>query len=266
MNDEHVIPKSLGGFRSTVIRASIRLNSHFATRIDGPVADDPLIIFGRRDARARGHSRKDPLPRLRGARAWKRGEALPGGEARYTVEIPGSGQAKVWDRRAGAYLRGDVFKDTAFFIEDWKIDHLARLRFAVKTLVGVGWKLFHTDLLDSLDMDFLRAILSPDTDPEASVSGRLTFSDPVLATQDPEEQRALKDLEQALVREKITTILMREFDGDLEWSVACVGHLVGTIRVPVKVPLLRGDVKPRGGIRLEIMREGLRPVLVEPFG
>ena len=58
LNDEHVIPKSLGGFRSTVIRASRELNSQFATTIDARIANDAMVQFGRRDANARGHSKK----------------------------------------------------------------------------------------------------------------------------------------------------------------------------------------------------------------
>jgi hypothetical protein len=267
MNDEHVIPKSLGGFRSTVIRSSAKLNSMFATTIDARVADDPLIIFGRRDANARGHSRKQPIPRLRGAQAWKAGEPFRRGEAPYTIEIPGNGSAaKVWDRRTRSYLSPGVFHDTGFIIYDFNIDHTARLKFTVKTLLGVGWKFFGADLLQAVDVEFLRSLLVSDFEIGEGVNdGALSYTDPVLARQGSSDQEVIQGIERALVRNRITTILMREFEGSLEWSVACVGNLVGSVRTKVNKPLIYGDVKPRGGIRLEMMREGVRPVLLEPF-
>jgi hypothetical protein len=56
MSAEHVIPRSLGGSGATVIRCSKAINSRLGHEIDGKLANDTLIMFGRRDADARGNS------------------------------------------------------------------------------------------------------------------------------------------------------------------------------------------------------------------
>ena len=46
--------------------------------------------------------------------------------------------------------------DTGFVVPEWNIDHVGRLRFTVKTLLGIGWKFFRADLLAAIDADLLR--------------------------------------------------------------------------------------------------------------
>jgi hypothetical protein len=104
MNNEHVIPKSLGGSRSTIIRASHTLNSRFATTIDAPITKDPVVQFGRRDANARGHSRKIPVATIKDARVWKSGAPWYENERRYNLEVPKGGPPKVYDTKAGRFL------------------------------------------------------------------------------------------------------------------------------------------------------------------
>src|SRR5438552_2748071 len=79
LSAEHVIPRSLGGSAATVIRCSKTINSRLGHEIDGKVANDPILAFGRRDADARGNSGRAPRAILKRAAAWKRGE--PWGEA-----------------------------------------------------------------------------------------------------------------------------------------------------------------------------------------
>jgi hypothetical protein len=57
LSDEHVIPVSLGGSRSTMIRTSRHLNSTLGTTIDARIVHDSMVQFGRRDADARGQAR-----------------------------------------------------------------------------------------------------------------------------------------------------------------------------------------------------------------
>jgi hypothetical protein len=62
LNWEHIIPKGLVGYKCASIRVSRKRNEEFGTRIDAKVMEDDLIKFGRRDANAKGHSRKPPVP------------------------------------------------------------------------------------------------------------------------------------------------------------------------------------------------------------
>jgi len=226
-----------------------------------------MVQFGRRDANARGHSRKIPVATINDARAWKSDALWYESEGRYNLEIPKGGPPKIYDRKAGRILPPGMMADTGFIVPELKIDHVARLRFTVKTLVGVGWKFFRTDLLAAVDMDLLRTVLTADFQITAEGrEGGLTFSDPFLVMPEQRETHLLTKIEPVVVRKGQTTILIREVENALEWSVACLGYLVGTVSVPVKAPLIGGDVRPRGGIRLIIGRDQLKPELVPPIG
>lgn len=273
LSDEHVIPKSLGGYRSTVIQASRRLNSMFATTIDAPIARDSMVQFGRRDANARGHSGRKPIARIHGATAWRTGQPWGEWDDRYTLEVPKGGVLRVYDQKAGKHV--PHLSGSGFVVPEWKIDHPARLRFTVKTLLGIGWKHFGCDFLTAVDLDLLRWVLTADfrsttdsrerTTADVPGEGKLIYVDPFLVPSEQHEIHPLTKIESALVRKDQTTILIRELDGVLEWSVACLGYLVGCVRVHLREPLIGGDVRPRGGIRLVVRRDRLQSELVEPI-
>ena len=235
MDYEHVFPKSLGGNRTTVIRASRELNSRLA-KIDARVGRDGMIQFGRRDADARGHSRKKPVPRVTGARIWKPGDPWGKGETRYNLDFDRNGPPLVYDTKAGKHIAYP--ENGGFDVPQWNIDHVARLQFTVKTFLGMGWKLFGTDFLNAVDVDPLRQVLTRDfhttESREADYSdrpadGKLLFMNPFLVR--PDQRELYAKFEHVMVRKDQTTMLIRELDGVLEWSIACVGYLVGSIRV-----------------------------------
>ncbi len=263
---EHVVPKSLGGFRSTVIRACRALNSAFGTTIDARIATDPMVQFGRRDANARGRSGKKPLAIINGARAWRPGDPWGEGETRYRLEIPGGGPPKILDTKSRTYLPPSILSETGFVVPSWNIDHVARLRFTIKTLLGVGWKFFRTDLLTAIDVEPLRQILTTECglSPQPREGG-LGYANLFLIRPEHRDTHPLNKIEPALVRKGLTTILIREYDQTLEWSIACLGYLVGSVWVPLRAPLLRGDVQSKGGLRLVIRRDRLEPELVPPI-
>jgi hypothetical protein len=266
LSEEHVIPTALGGFRSTAIRASRALNSTFGTTIDARIASDAMVQFGRRDTDARGRSGKTPVATIEGARAWKRGDPWGVGETRYRLEIQKSGPPKILDTKSRALLPPSILSNTGFIVPNWKIDHVARLRFTIKTLLGVGWKFFQTDLLPTIDMDQLRILLTKDFAlSNEHREGRFGYANPFLIRPEDRDTHPLKKIEPALIRKGLTTILIREYDQTLEWSIACLGYLVGIVWVPLRASLLKGDLQPRGGLRLVIKRDQLEPQLVPPI-
>ena len=95
--------------------------------------------------------------------------------------------------------------------------------------------------------------------------GGITYADPLLIPPEHRDAHPLTKLEPHMVRKGPTTLLMREIDGTLEWSAACLGYLVGSVRVSLRATLLRGDVRPEGGICLLVRRERLEPELVAPI-
>jgi hypothetical protein len=266
LNDEHIIPKSLGGYRSTVIRTSRTLNSLFATSIDARIAADPSISLARLRANTRGHSRTPVRPRIKNARAWQDGQGILDGEQRYTIEFQQSGTAKIWDQKTGRFLPPTVLSDTGFVVDNWEIDHVARAKFVVKTMLGVGWKYLGPSFLQAIDAPLLRRFLTENvaisTDGE---NATLHYSDEYLVRHDSDENRWLQKIKNVLLQDKISTILVRESNGFLEWSVSCVGEMVGVVLVPLSASFFRGDVQKQGGIRFDITRNRLTPILIAPF-
>jgi hypothetical protein len=260
LSDEHVIPKSLGGGASTIIRASRALNSRFGSEIDGKVARDPLIQFGRRDAGARGHSGKATVPR------WKHGHSgfeasRSGARGRYSVDIGGSGLPTLFDAAKGKHVPWGPHGDEAL-VFNLEIDHEARRRFVLKTLLGVGWRLFGPGLLDSIDVEAIRTQLGVGGG-AANGAPKAAFSDPVLRPSEAAGEARLSAIEKALVRPGATTIMMTQ-DGFLEWSVACCGHMVGVVGVPLLSRLVLEDPMFGSGLHLSVGRGGLSAQQLEP--
>jgi hypothetical protein len=178
----------------------------------------------------------------------------------------------VYDRKAGNHV--PYISGSGFIVPEWKIDHPARLQFTVKTLLGIGWKHFSGDFLTAVDLDLLRWVLTADfrsrtdrrerTTADVPKEGTLIYVDPFLVPPEQHEIHPLTKIESALIRKDQTAILIRELDGMLEWSVACLGYLVGSVRVCLHSPLIGGDVRPRGGIRLVVRRDRLQRELVGP--
>ena len=110
---------------------------------------------------ALGHSKKKPIPKLKRAHHWNpRVAPPPQGPGGYDLNVHGLGQPEVWDRKRGTFAPSNIWTDGGFIIPNLNIDHMARLKFCVKTLIGIGWKLFTTNLLSVFDMQFLRRVLS----------------------------------------------------------------------------------------------------------
>ena len=132
--------------------------------------------------------------------------------------------------------------------------------------MAFGWKFFRADLLAAIDADLLRKLLTANfaLSPERG-EGNIGYANPFLIKPEYRDAHPLKKIEPVLVRKGLTTILVREYDQTLEWSVACLGYQVGSVWVPLRAPLLRGDVQPGGGVRLVIGRDRLEPQLVAPI-
>jgi hypothetical protein len=59
-NPDHVIPLSLGGANGFRVFSDKHFNSTVGSNVDGAIANDPLVEFARRNADARGHSKRNP--------------------------------------------------------------------------------------------------------------------------------------------------------------------------------------------------------------
>ena len=69
-----------------------------------------------------------------------------------------------------------------------------------------------------------------------------------------------------VIRKSKTTMLMRELDGTFEWTIACLGYLVGNVRVPMQASLISAQMPPgSGGILLVLDRDGLKREIIPPI-
>jgi hypothetical protein len=261
LSKEHVIPKSLGGNKSTVIWVDQKTNNDFGSSIDGKIEKDPMVSFGRRDTDSRGHSNKIKTPELRNAVQWRPEMPLRSGVGSFTLRFPKAGAVAVNNRTREAQIAGSL-GEPAFVIWDLPIDHTARLKFTLKTLLGLGWKLFQEDFIHSIDVEFVRRILtSPIQIVEGTTEGGLSFTDGFLEKTELGRAR-YERLAEALVRKSKTTIMVRQKNGKLNWSIACLGYFVGSVWLPLERDLFSGELRKGNGLLLSFGREAYEVEMV----
>lgn len=261
MSAEHVIPRSLGGSGATVIRCCKAINSRLGHEIDGKLASDTLIMFGRRDADARGNSGQKPRALLKRTTPWKRGELMGNVQPRYNIEVPGGNQsATVYDTQTGKYLPPTAFDETGF-VFTMKADSEVRSKFLAKTLLGMGWKLFGESFLSTEPIASLRWKVGTRDSPGAS----LYYLDPFTIGENSPVKDAFQRLQDQLTRPNRTTALLRHTEFGLEWSVSCVGNFVGSLIYPTRRWLLPTRFAMNGGLLMTVARDRLVFESVEPF-
>jgi hypothetical protein len=147
-NFDHVIPLSLGGDDQFCVWSQAKFNSTVGGSVDGAIANDSLMMFARRNADARGHSGKEPIP------VFKRSEI----EGRPAQVSFGSNAIEVWDAKSKSYLSeedltGKLIKSS------FKIDRLSSIRFAAKVALGGGYFVYGDALRTAIDCDELRRLI-----------------------------------------------------------------------------------------------------------
>ncbi|WP_083850370.1 HNH endonuclease [Rhodovulum sp. PH10] len=236
LSREHIIPRSLGGTHSPTIWVNRKTNNVFGSKIDAKITNDPLISFGCRDADARGYSKKARIPEWRGAVRWGSGQPVGSGEGRYTLRFPSAG-ATAYDCRTRRFVPV-ASNGSALVIWRFPIDHVARLKFTLKTLLGIGYVLSPYNFSNCLDADFIRnALNAPISLSENHKEGGLSFTDSFLDNTVEGRARDLA-IRNFLERKSKTTALIHQTDSLLNWSISCVGYFVGSVWLPAANQLL----------------------------
>ena len=150
-NYDHVIPLSLGGHNQFCVWSDRDFNSKVGEKVDGAIANDPLIMFARRDAAARGHSGTDPIP------IWKKSE-FEGRPIQVSFEKE---KLKVWDSRNRTYLLEEEISGKQFK-SNFKIDQFAPLRLAAKVSLGGAYFVYGDLIRNAIDCDKLRKLINLD--------------------------------------------------------------------------------------------------------
>ncbi|MCA3584114.1 MAG: hypothetical protein IOC90_09965 [Methylocystis sp.] len=250
-----------------MINVSRSLNNGKASKIDARLCKDQMISNARFHAVAKGHSKKTPQHIIKGATVWPRGEPIPNSDPRYNLELQHGAYPIVYDTKTGRNINETIAPDTGFIIYDWGVaDNSARVDFGIKTFLGIGWKCFGPELLKACDCDRLRTVLrEPQSNESSPVVHPVLFWTPFTIAPEGGERHILNALEPIVKRGRKTTILMRKVPEHLEWTVCCLGMVVSTIYVPLRKPLLGGDVQEEGGILLTVTKDSLVPELISPL-
>lgn len=228
MNDEHVIPRSLGGFRSTIIRSNKKLNSDIGSKIDAKISNDFIFLCARRDANAKGASKKPPTPIVREAAAWQRGQSFEDLDRRYNLEIPSRGQPiKIYDRKTGHFVGFDLSEFG--FVSEFRINSHDRARFVAKTFLGMGWRIFGNNFLSIKSLPSVRDLMGIKINSEIT---KIYYFDQFLINTDESDSHPYIKIQHFIESSKCTRILLRRSDFYIEWTVCCLGKTVGTILVP----------------------------------
>ncbi|HMN73308.1 MAG TPA: hypothetical protein PKA55_15720 [Rhodoblastus sp.] len=258
---EHIIPLSLGGNRLTTIFVSRELNSLFGSVIDGAIEKDPMISFGRRDTCSRGHSGSRSEPEWRNAVLWNPKTSLFSGEGNFTLRFP-KGRPIALNNRTRE-IRDAASAEHAFVIWNMKIDHVARLKFTLKTFLGIGWQLFREEFLEAVDTTCLRKILRCSIQlVEGIGEGGISFTDGFIESTPAARERDDK-LARAITRKGLTTVMIRQDGGQLNWSTTCLGYFVGSVWLPQTQPLLAGDLANGDGLLFTFNNRGYSVERVE---
>jgi len=150
-NFDHIIPLALGGSDRFTIWSDKSYNSDMGSQVDGRIANDPLIMLARRNADARGHGDKPPIP------VWKK-TTFDGRPVQLTL---GNEKIELWDARERRMLdeaewAGQAVETTL------RIDRGPPLKFAAKVALAGGFFVYGDLFRDNFDCDELRSILNVD--------------------------------------------------------------------------------------------------------
>lgn len=215
-NQDHIIPLSLGGDDDFCVWSETRFNSEVGSKIDGALANDPLIMLARRDADARGHSRTEPLP------IWKNStfEGRP-------VQVSWGDEVKVWDARSRTYLDPKEFLNMPMESR-WIYNPFSRSKFTAKAALGGGYFLFGNSFCKATDCNELRRMLRADD--LTSFQTTLTAHDTVLQGRWPTADIAAFRL--MCEFKKRTTFIALPYANGIAFYVGILGMYVGAIFCP----------------------------------
>lgn len=242
LSDEHPIPLALkGNDAEFVIRTQREMNNRLGSKVDQPVIRDPIIMFGRRDADARGHHGHQhvPLPIFRNARAFNPEaghKTVKDGPTGFKLEMTAP-YPRVIHQPTKTILPPDVFGSVCF-VTEFKRDDVALCRFAVKSLLGIGWRIFLKDLENAVDANALRHALDPGTELSNPAPGDIRFLWETCDNLSPQMEGYLELLKSATIKKGKSTVMICEHNGRLEWVVSCVGYFVAALQMPLSQHLL----------------------------
>ena len=227
LNEEHIIPLSLGGSNNFVVPVEAKANSRFGTEIDGPLANDPLIMFARREYNARGHSGA-PI-RVVAKKASFRGRPAQ-------VAFRGAeGPPQIWDAMTRSIIpEGDVGIDS--FKVEWSIPLYSRIRFIAKVALSAGWRCLGSYFRENVAHQELRMIVNSSSKDDLRTIApdiKTRIDGALLAEQETPFPAALA-ISSACNALEGSAVLITPSESSVCFSVGILGRYLGALNVPAK--------------------------------
>lgn len=147
MNDEHILPMSLGGANNFSLLVNSEINSQLGSKIDGRLTSDYLISCLRRRMQWIGHSGKEPKIILKNVR-------IKNSNSPVQLKFDSSGR-HVFDLINKRYLTHNERTGVEFSINMY-FDKYVRTLFIAKTVLSTGFRIYKQRFLDYADHDSLR--------------------------------------------------------------------------------------------------------------
>jgi hypothetical protein len=223
-NHDHVFPLALGGDNKFCVWSDKQFNHDIGSKIDGALANDPLIMLARRHADARGHSNTPPVP------VWKHSEF----QGR-PVQVSWGDEVGVWDAKSNKYLPPEDFLQKQMQ-STLRYDYCVRSKFTGKVALGGGFFLFGNTLLTTVDCEELRRLLKAEDVTKFQTT--LIADDPVLKGRWPNDITGFRILCEFMQR---TTFIALPYATGVAFHVGVLGMYVGSIFCPGDVSKLKPE-------------------------
>lgn len=217
VNEEHIIPLSLGGVNALVLPASKSFNSTTG-EIEGKLCNELGMWLRRAEFDVRGHSGKPPVP------TYKSGKI---DELDLPVQVQldkKNEELRVFSPRHGRYFEKSELAGLAIKFNT-TLDPTTKVRFAAKVAIGSGYFVYGSTFAEFAEVDHLRALFKLD---ESRMSNDLKVVDPLWG-EFTNQQKAIREMGKAF---GLSTIIIVPSDNDITFSVTCLGEFCGILRVP----------------------------------
>jgi len=201
--------------------------------VDGAIANDFLVMLARRNADARGHSNKSPVP------VWKRSEI----EGRPVQIRLGREKFEGWDARARATIPEEDLIGREIS-SSHRVDKFSAMRFAAKVALGSAYFIYGETIRSALDCDELRKLVA--LDPEKARANPTLIPDRVMVCDrfHPDANGASADgsMFRALCEftSRSTVIAVPHADS-ISFHIGVVGMFLASISCPADTTALPND-------------------------
>jgi len=220
---DHVFPLSLGGCDAFCVPCETNFNSLMGDTVDGVLANGPFVMFARRNADARGHSKTDPVP------VWKK-TTLAG----RPVQVAwAKEEVRVWDAKSRTVLSDSDVAGKEMTTK-LSLDRFASIRFIARVALGGAYFIYGDSIRSAMDCNELRRLITLDpaaarADPAllnstASIADR--FSGEINTSADLMMYKALCEIHDC------STLIVVPHDDGISFHVSALGMYHGSISLP----------------------------------